>query len=271
MDRTVSHSTATWPGTIREINDLPLPEKSAIYRTLLPDWVFSKFDIDPVAYTVDDVPVIHTRGPAGSSSVEISVFHKAGVRDPVFYLHLGDTFTAQLTVLLVIVNDPASPRYDIDIDAEGNATQLGTRSRNIPEEERAMQAGLVPGQVRRGLRSFRSAIPLFETFVRRMGHDLFFIEPLFYHNAISFERYGFAYSRGLQRMKAIHQTFLPGGSLHKRLTGENPFRQPHAWQSISGRSWAIHDGILDQPLTDIQMYKRVGKQAGMETFPGARW
>ncbi len=261
----------SWPPSIREINDLPRDDKLAIYQTLIPDWVFSMFDINPQDNTVRGTEVINVRCPVGSTAVEISVYNLPESTEPVLYLHLGDTFTSQLIVLLVVVNDPTSPRYDIDLDERGRPNQLGTHSRNIPEEIRAMRAGLAPGQVRRGLRVFRSALPFFEQFVSHMGHDLFLIEPLFYHNAITFERYGFAYSRGFQRMKTIHHEFQPGGSLHARLDGSTPFRQPDAWQTIGGRSWAIQDGILDEPFTNVQMYKRVGKDAGAATFPGARW
>lgn len=259
-----------WPGTIREINDLPRATKAAIYQTLIPAWAYPTFGIEP-DNTVRGVEAIRFRCPAGSSAVEISVYHDPTQDEPALYLHMGDTFNSQLAVLLVIVNDPASPRFNVDVDEHGQPNQLGTRGRNIPEEVRALEAGLAPGQIRRGLRIFRSAVPLFDDFVRRMGHDLYFIEPLFYHNAITFERYGFAYSRGMNLMKTIHQDFLPGGRLHARLDGSTPFRAPDAWQTVTGRSWAIHDGVLDHPFTGIQMYKRVGVDAETSTFPEARW
>jgi hypothetical protein len=260
-----------WPGSIRGINDLPPDQKNAIYQTLIPDWVFPMFRIDSAENTVRGTQVIHKRCPAGSSTVEISVYNVPESTEPVLYLHMGDTFNSQLTVLLVVINDPGAPRFNVDIDERGQSNQLGTRGRNISEETRAMEAGLAPGQVRRGLRIFRAAIPAFETFVTGMGHDLFLIEPLFYHNAIAFERYGFAYSRGFQKMKTIHQGFLSGGNLRARLDGSTPFRHPGAWQTVTGRSWSIHDGILGEPFSGIQMYKRIGVDAGVETFPGANW
>jgi hypothetical protein len=260
-----------WPGTIREINDLTLSEKHAIYRTLVPDWVFPRFGINPDTYSANGTRLIHFRCPTGSNSVELSVYSEVGAIDPVLYLHMGDTFNGQLVVLLVVVNDPDSPRFNIDVDEEGNPTRLGTQGRNIPEEIRAMEAGLGPGQIRRGLRSFRTAVPVFESFVGKMGHDLFFIEPLFYHNAITFERYGFAYSSGLRLMRSIHQGFLPDGELHSRLNGDTPFRQPEAWKTILGRSWAIHDGVLNQAFTSVKMYKHVSRDAGICTFPDAEW
>ncbi|NDJ77203.1 MAG: hypothetical protein GYB65_13195 [Chloroflexi bacterium] len=262
---------AGWPGTIREINDLPLAEKHAIYRTLLPDPVFALFNIDPAGQTSADAPAVKFRCPSGSRAVEISVFDPQETRDPVLHLHMGDTFNYQLVVMMVVVNDIQSPRFDVDVMPDGQPTQLGTRARNIPAEIRAMNFGLGPGQIRPGLRIFRATIPTFETFVSRLGQNLFFIEPLFYHNAIIFERYGFAYSRGLRQMHTIHQEFLPGGKLHAQLDGSTPFRQPDAWRTISGRSWAIHDGVLDHPFTDVQMYKHVNKHAGIQTFPDARW
>jgi hypothetical protein len=260
-----------WPDSIRGINDLPRAEKRAIYQTMIPEWVFPRFGIDPVANTIRGEPAITFRCPAGSNAVELSVFHDPAAPEPVLYMHMGDTFNSQLAVLMVVVNDPGAPRFDVDVDEQGRPNQLGTERRNLPAERRAMEAGLGPGQVRRGLRVFRSALPVFEAFVSRMHHDLFLIEPLFYHNAITFERYGFAYTRGLQKMNTIHREFLPGGKLHARLDGSTPFRPPDAWQSIAGRSWAIHDGILGEPFTGVSMYKRVGRDAGIETFPGAHW
>lgn len=260
-----------WPSSIREINDLPREQKCAIYRTLIPDWAFEMFGIDRGTYSVRGSEVIKLRCPQGSNVVEISVYNIPESMEPALYLQMGDTFNSQLIVMLAVVNDPASPRFNIDVDEQGQPTQLGTTRRNLAEETRAFHAGLVPGQVRSGLRIFRTAIPVFEQFVSRMGHDLFFIEPLFYHNAITFERYGFTYSRGVQRMRAIHEAFMPGQQLHARLDGSTPFRVPDAWRTTSGRSWAIHDGILDRPFTDIQMYKRVGVDACVCTFPDARW
>ncbi|MBN2305668.1 MAG: hypothetical protein JXQ72_14385 [Anaerolineae bacterium] len=247
-----------WPNSIRQINDLPQEDKHAVYSTLLPD-IFQ------------DTRAVDIRCPGGSGSVEITVYHVPDAPDPALYLQMGDSFTSQLVVLMVIVNDPDSPRFDIDRDESGHPTQLGTASRNMAEEIRAMQAGLGPGQIRRGLRIFRAALPAFDTFVANMGHDLYFVEPLFYHNAITFERYGLTYMRGLSKMRAIHIDFQPGGKLRARLTGENPFRQPDAWQTVVGRSWAIHDGILGEPFSGVQMYKQVHKHAAVDTFPDARW
>ena len=134
-----------------------------------------------------------------------------------------------------------------------------------------MEAGLAPGQVRQGLRLTRDLVPILERFVSALHHDAYYLQPLAYHNAILFERLGFAYALGLGRMEWINREFTPGGLLHRRLDGGTPFRSPDAWRTVRGRSWAIHDGIMDMPLTDVKMYKQVDVHAGVVTFPSAAW
>lgn len=259
------------PSSIREINLLPDDEKYAVYQTLLPDWLYSAYRIDRQTLSVDGSPVVKFRCPNGSRAVEISVKRQLSDTDPVIYLNMADTFNNQLLVLLLVVNDLDSPRFNIDFDEHGNRTQLGTTGRNLVAEEMAMKAGLAPGQIRKGLRSFSQSLPLLETFVGNMGHDLFLIEPLAYHNAWFFERRGFNYMRGYKEMCRIDAEFRPEGELHKKLSPASIFRQEDCWKSVRGRSWAIHDGILGHPFTGFQMYKRVGVHAGICTFPDATW
>jgi len=143
--------------------------------------------------------------------------------------------------------------------------------RNIEAEEKAFGAGLAPGQIRRGLRLLGQAIEKFDEFSSALGHDLYFIEPLYYHNAVIFERNGFAYQSGKRLMNSIHAGFQPGGDLHSMLDGTTPFRNLESANSIRKRSWAIHDGVLGEPFTNITMYKQVGKHAGLNTAPGCEW
>lgn len=260
-----------WPDSIRGINGLPEDDKLAVYRTLIPERIYADYQIDRETLTAEGRPVVRIRCPKGSRAFEISVRRRAEDRDPVLFLNMADTFSNRLAVLLVIINDPDAPRFDTDFDAEGNPTQFGTLSRNIGEEIAAMQVGLAPGQVRAGLRWFRQLVPLFEQFVANMGQDLFFIEPLAYHNAVICERNGFSYERGYQEMRRIDRGFQIGGELYRKLTPQNPFRCPESWQSVRGRSWAIHDGILGHPYTGVQMYKRLGVDARIRTFTGNQW
>jgi hypothetical protein len=262
-----------WPTTLREINNLPEEQKHAIYATLLPDWLFTDYDVDrkTLRRKSDNHQIVDFRCPAGTRAMEISVKQHPADLDPMLYLNMTDTFNNQLLVLLVVVNDPEAPRFNTDVDPQGNPTNFGTSSRNLIAEEEAMKAGLAPGQIRAGKRVFKQSVPQFEEFVKRMSHERFFIEPLTYSNAITFERYGFNYLRGAKEMSFIHQEFQPGGELHSKLTPQNPFRHPDAWKTVRGRAWAIHDGILGHPFSGFQMYKRVGHHAGVCTFPEARW
>ncbi len=264
-------SDSRWPPSIEAINALDDAAKMSIYRTLIPDWVYERFGVTRDTLSVDGHPVVEMRCPAGSRGLEITIRHQAGARDPLVYLNMADTSNNQLVVLLLVVNDPAGPRFDIDVLPDGTLTSLGTTQRNHSEEQRALAYGLAPGQICPGLRVFRQSVPIFEQFVARMGHDLFFIEPMAYHNAISFERYGFAYTRGRAAMERLHLDFMPGRILHTRLDDSTPFRSRNAWESVRGRSWAIQDGITGEPFNGFQMYKRIGQNAGVNTFPGSRW
>src|SRR5262249_54442319 len=109
--------------------------------------------------------------------------------------------------------------FDVDRMPDGRVTKFGTLVRNLQAEGAALQAGLAPGQVRRGLRMLKSAMTGFENFAGSLGHDLYFIEPLYYHNAVIFERNGFAYQQGRKLMERIQEGFSEGGDLAKKLDG----------------------------------------------------
>jgi hypothetical protein len=255
--------------SLRQINELDRPLKERIYRRLLPTELLQDYGIDPE--TLSDGQgnrLVTFTCPAGSGVVEVDVRPSVGFGDPLLYVELVDTRLNQIEVLLFAVNDPQAERFETDRDWRGERTKFGTLSRNIPEEIRAMEAGLAPGQVRKGLRLSRKLLPLFEEFVNCLGHDYYLMEPLAYHDAILFERLGCNYVQGLRRMQWIHVGFQPGGLLHERLDGSTPFLQTDAWRTVRGRSWAIRDGILGEPWHGVRMYKRVGHHAGADTFPG---
>lgn len=258
------------PSTIGGINNLPEAEKRAIYSRYIPPALLDRFDL-PDTDSQRIQSFLDFRFEPGSTAVEMSLFHEKRFPDPILYAHLTDTMNGQIHILLYILNDPASERFSVDKLEDGTPTRFGTRFRNLPAEQAALQAGLAPGQVRRGLRLLGDAIRTFEGFVRSLGHDMFFAEPLYYHNAVLFERYGFSYQMGRRRMERIQSGFQPGGELAVQLDGSNPFRQPEAAGSIRRRSWAIHDGLLGEPFTDVTMYKRLGKDAGVTTTAGCSW
>jgi acetoin utilization protein AcuC len=256
------------PSTIGSINRLPEAQKRAIYARYIPKELSERFNL-PVLTERNDL--LQFRFAEGSSDVEMRVYHQAGFPDPVLYAHLTDTMNGQIHVLLYILNDPESPRFDVDRMPDGSPTRFGTLKRNLEAEEAAMEHGLAPGQVRRGLRLLQPATAAFEEFIASLGHEMYFVEPLYYHNAVIFERYGFAYQIGRRRMESIHAGFQEGGELNRWLDDSNPFRSSGAGNSIRLRSWAIHDGILGEPFTGVTMYKRIGKSADISTTPGCEW
>jgi hypothetical protein len=250
--------------SIGQINNLPHEQMVRVYSQLLPPEILQQFDIDPATLADEQGHALFECRP-GILYVKLSLYHVWQAADPVLYVQLADTPNNQIEVVLLIVNDPHAERFDTDRMPDGTSTFFSTLARNVAEEVRAMKAGLAPGQVRHGLGLTPQLIATMEQFATMLHHDAFYIQPLAYHNATLFERLGFAYQVGLEKMKWIDREFAPGGTLFKRLDGSTPFRQPGAERSVRGRSWAIHDGILGEAFTGIKMYKRVGVHAGVST------
>ena len=215
---------------------------------MIPPELLARFSISPDLRTADGQDLLEITAAPAAPSTEMALYHRSGFPDPVLFGHITDTLNGQVHVLIYVLNDPTSPRFDVDRLPDGTPTQFGTLARNLPAELAAMQAGLAPGQVRSGLRMLGEAIQAFETFIASLGHDMYFADPLYYHNAIIFERYGFAYARGRRLMERIEAGFSPGGELRTRLDGSTSFRQPEAASSIRLRSWAIHDGTPGRAL-----------------------
>jgi hypothetical protein len=261
------------PISIRAINHLPLPAKQRIYRLLVPASLLTRFEINPITW----------KGPEGEGYVRLKAEPETGVvnlaikdtpsaLDVFFCVELADNAFNGIDLNLILLNDPASPRFKTDYDDEGKPTMFGTLRRNRAEEERAMRAGLAPGQIRFGLNASQLAFQSLDAFLMFMGHQAISLEPLTYVSAWVFERRGFAYMRGHKLMNDIHAEFQPGGRLHKALDGSTPFRQLEQWCTVRGRAWAIHDGILsamDTTWNDLRMVKQVGQNAGVSTFPEA--
>jgi hypothetical protein len=261
------------PVPIRSINQFSPGGKKRIYRTLLSPSLLTSFDIDPISW----------KGPSGDAHValfappekglaKIVARHTSDARDPFAYLELVDNAFNGINVVLLVLNDPDSPRFDTDISPTGQPTLFGTVHRNVAAEMAAKEAGLAPAQVRHGLRASGTALHYLEAFLALMGHESFYVEPLTYAAAILFEQRGFSYVTGRRLMHTIDEAFRPGGALFAALDGSTPFRQREQWRTIRGRAWAVHDGILaaiGESWDGIRMAKRLGHDAGVRTFPDA--
>lgn len=254
--------------TLREINGLGQAERDRIYAGLIPPRLFELLGMSHETLRGSDgLGRVRIIAPEGIGLVRIEVRARPDDRDTVFFLELADTPYRQMELAFCIIADPHAPRFDVDRDAEGRPNYFASQGRNVPEEIRAMAAGLFPNQTRHGLNLFGEFFPRFERFVDALGVEMIAAEPLTYDNAIRYEKYGFDYVTGKRLMLEIDREFRPGGILHQRLDGSTPFRLPGAERTVRGRSWAIHDGIMDEPWDDVRIYKMIGIHAGVDTFP----
>ncbi|MBI3637676.1 MAG: hypothetical protein HY216_15900 [Candidatus Rokubacteria bacterium] len=250
--------------------------REQLYLRLVPDALLAHCAIDRrTLRTAAGEHGVHITAPAGAPWARVEVRPRDDDRDPALLLDIGMSPFGVPEPSFVQVVDPAAPRYNIDRDEEGQDTLLGTAGRNLAEERRALADGLAPGQLRRGLRMLGPVLQAMDAFCLLLGRDFYLVEPLFYHSALLYERQGCDYFIGRDRMDAIHAGFQPGGELRRRLDGASPFRHAGHAATVRGRSWAIHDGILEGAVmdgwTDVKMYRVPGRPAAVSTFPGGTY
>jgi hypothetical protein len=250
----------SFPPTIAALNQLPDDKKRIAYTRIIPPELLDMFSIAEDLYDSEGNDLLELVCPSGSSAVELALFHQKDARDPILFGHITDTIHGKLHILLYGMNDVNTPRFDVDRLPDGTKTDFGTNHRNLDAELKALQAGLAPGQIYRGPHLFQQTLRQFEMFAVCMGQDLFFVEPLYYHVALIFERYHFQYQSGKKLMHRIKTGFAPGGDLLPLLDGSSLFRDPRAANQIRLRSWAIHDNILGEPFNNVTMYKYVDQE-----------
>ncbi len=256
------------PRTVYDINRLPEDERIPLLKKLIPDMLFDRFGVDRTTFlNKEGKKCVRFVTPKKMPFFQIEFWRDPDDRDPVMFLDVSTTSFNQMEISFIVVNDPESERFNVDVDEEGRETYFGTVRRNIKEEIRAMEAGLAPGQVRRGLRLMKHLVRIWDDFFGYLGHKYYFLEPLGYYSAIIYEIHGFNYITGKERMKYIDREFRPGGILFSRLDDSTPFRRRGMEKTVRGRAWAIHDGIMDDPWVSPKMYKTVGVHAGVLTFP----
>jgi hypothetical protein len=254
--------------TLRDINSLGDVEKERIYGRIIPSRLFDLFSISPETFLGNDGDrKVCFIAPKGLGVLRIEVRLTRDARDAVFFLDIADTQFHQMELSFCVIKDPSSPRFDVDLGPDGRDNCFATLGRNITEEIRAMEAGLFPNQTNRGLRMFPEFLALFEKFVDSLGMEIIIAEPLTYDNAIRYEKYGFDYITGKRLMHNINEGFRQGNTYQARLDFSTPFRRPGFERTVRGRSWAIHDGILDMPWDGIRIYYQVGRRAEVDTFP----
>jgi hypothetical protein len=263
-------------GSLQELNGLPAALREALYGRLIPAEVYARVDVDPATGLNGAAHrLLRIFAPPEQSWARVELRASRDDRDPLVLVdvEVGPFGVPELS--FVQITNPAAERFGIDRDEDGQDTLFGTATRNLPEERRAVAAGLAPGQVRPGLRLLGRVLDAMEGFCRLFGKELFLVEPLFYHSALLYERHGCDYLLGRDLMETIDVEFRPGGRLHRALDGSTPFRQVGFDRTIRGRSWAIHDGILSAldgvAWGGVKMYRRAGHPASVSTFPGAEY
>ncbi len=259
--------------SIAKLNRLPREERNRAYLQLIPPSLFERFQIDPKRLVNSyGEKVVSGIFPQDENFGCIEVRHRAGDKDCIFSCQVSlEAFMQSLHLDFIIINDPFSERFNVDIDEEGKDTLFGSRSRNLKEEIRAMEAGLAPGMVRRGLRLMGEFSACLDQFMDLLGLKTLTTHAFFYHNAILWEKYGFTYFRGRKTMERIHLEFQPEGSLMERMDNSTPFRRKGMERTVRGRSWAIYDGLYLDVFGELWespvMYKTLGKVYQVNTFP----
>ena len=261
---------------IQRISRLDQLQKEGLYRPLIPPSLYHRFGINPLNFCNENgLKLVRFFSPEGDRTCLVEMKLEE-MDDPLYSIQLSDsTDSTMLEWDFLIVNDPSSQKFNTHMDQNGKDTLFGWASRNIPEEEKAVEAGYFPGQTYKGMGLTREALESLIFFCRIFNIKSIRLEALFYHNAITYERFGFSYFEGYKQMKRIHDLFQPGGKLFKKLDDSTPFRKQGFAQSIRGRSWAIHDGILNDLDDDLldegwispMMYQMVEKPRAMITFP----
>ena len=268
-------------GWILDINNMPQLVKEGMYRILIPPSLFTRYQINPLNFeNAQGQRLVRFYCPPGDRSTLIEVKLDPADKDCIYSYQFADTIDRiKINWDFIIINDPFAERFETDVDAQGRDTLFGTAERNIDEEVRAMEAGLWPGQVRKGCAVMQEFMGSLTRFCAMMDIKTVSLEALFYHNAIMYEQMGFTYLEGFKRMKRINDYFKPDGKLTRFLDGSTPFRKPEMAQTVWGRSWAIHDRILemlpDDPVlegewTSPEMYIMLQKPRLVVTFPDAK-
>ncbi len=260
------------PVSLREVTEWDLERQRMLFRILVPIQLLVTHHIDPIRMTdPNGLPVGFARRGTNEGSYRFELYHAGETAEPMAELELADTQFNQIEVVWVTLQDPLAHRYDIDILPGGDTSMRGTAGRNVVAEEAAMAAGLAPGQVRRGLRAFGTLADRIEIFMLCLNQHEYMAQPLFYHTAVLFEQYGFSYVQGEALMEEIQNSFQPGGELYAKLDESTPFRRRALADTVRGRSWAIHDGIMGDRWDRVRMVKRLGVDLCVRTAPGVIW
>jgi hypothetical protein len=261
---------------IRKISRYHQYQKEGIYRTLIPPSLYRRFDINPVNLLGSEgQKIVRFFCPPEDDTCLVEI-KMPDTEDPVYSIQIYDTIDqSSLELDFLIINNPMSEKFNTDTDEYGRDTMFGWASRNRAEEEKAFLAGYYPGQTRKGLGLTTQVITSLDMFCQILSIGIVKLDALFYHNAITYERLGFSYYEGYREIQRIHELFQPGGKLYNKMDDSSVFRKRELAGTVRGRSWAVHDNIINEIEDEILnngwvspvMYRMVEKPRAMVTFP----
>lgn len=245
-------------------------EKKTLARLIPPELV-ARFHLpDPGRSDFPGLGTYFLETDPNRPGFSLRIVSDPSMTDPLFIVKLNISHLGNLEIAWIAANDPDSERFDVDLLGR---LPLEPKSglRNMPEELRAMRAGLMPNQVRKGLHILKQAVRCVEDYAHAAGAEFLSIFPMEYHNALAYEACGFSYRSGEELMRSIDEGFRPGGRLAELLTGETPFRENWMADTVLGRSWAIHDGIMGSGWYAPEMYKAAGTKTKARRSPPVPW
>lgn len=237
---------------------------------LVPDLLAEKLRLPAPGSLTLQSPHYRVATDRSPRRIRLEVRRDLGDRDPAYALNLVISHLGQLEIAWIAASDPESDRFDVDRFSP-LPLRPGSPKRNLPEEERALKAGLAPNQIRRGMRLLKQSFASLERYATAVGAELITVFPAAYHNAVEYEREGYLYRNDDALMERINRGFQVGGDILGRLDSSTPFRMAELARSVRGRSWAIHDGVLGSEWYSFEMYRMVGSETLHETAPGLPW
>lgn len=261
---------------VSQLNKLPEKRKVDLYKKLIPVSIFEQFKIDKNDFmTPNGEKAVSIVADEHAMEAIIKVKLKAGDPDEIYHIEVGDSNDmVQLQWDYIHVTDPHAPRFATNVvNDAGESRWLNWSSRNIREEVRAMASGLAPGQIKRGLGLATEIDRCLDEFCEAADLKSITLEAVYYHTAIMFERHGYRYFKGFKLMNRINELFNKCEDVRKLLDGSSPFRLPDFCRTVRGRSWAIHDGVLDDLCDGViecweppKMIRMAGKRHNVDTF-----
>ena len=123
--------------SIAALNKLPEAEKRLIYSRFIPSALLARYAVSPGLRDAEGRELAHFTYAPGTTDVSLTLRHSLEATDPLLFAHLTDTMNGQIHILLYILNDPHSPRFDVDRMPDGSPTRFGLSQRNLAAEEQS--------------------------------------------------------------------------------------------------------------------------------------